>query len=73
MNVLRQERAIKDFLHRYLDKQKDSQAISCILEELEEYYESDRAYIFELNPQRTHASNTCEWCREGVSLEIDNL
>lgn len=37
------------------------------------YYDADRAYVFELNAERTHASNTCEWCREGVLAEIGNL
>ena len=72
-NVFQQERAIKGFLRHYLDKQKDGQTISRMLEELGEYYDGDRAYIFELNQDRTHASNTYEWCKEGVSPEIDNL
>ena len=72
-NASRQERAIKRFLRHYLDKQKDESTISSILEEMGEYYDGDRAYLFELNRERTHASNTSEWCREGVSPEIDNL
>ncbi|MGN0981989.1 MAG: response regulator [Candidatus Limivicinus sp.] len=72
-NISRQERAIKGFLHDYLGKQKDDQTISHILTEVGAYYDADRSYIFELNAERTHASNTCEWCREGVSAEIGNL
>lgn len=68
-----QERAIKRFLRHYLDKQKDGQTIRCILEELGAYYDGDRAYIFELDKERTHASNTFEWCAEGISAELDNL
>ena len=72
-NELRQKQAIKAFLRDYLGKQKDDQTISRILEELGGYYDGDRAYIFELNQQRTHASNTCEWCAKGVRPEIHNL
>ena len=72
-STIRQERAIKGFLRHYLDKQKDGQTISCILSELGEYYDGDRAYIFELNRERTYASNTFEWCRGGVRSEINNL
>ena len=68
-----QEQAIRRFLRNHLDKQKDGQSIGYILEELGGYYDADRAYIFELNEARTHASNTFEWCREGVSAEIGNL
>ena len=57
-NTSRQERAIKHFLRTYLDKPKDEQTISYILEELGGYYDADRSYMFELNADRTHASNT---------------
>ena len=69
----RQEKAIKYFLRNFLDKQKDEETINHILAELGHYYDGDRAYIFELNEEGTHASNTCEWCRESTSAEIDNL
>ena len=68
-----QEQAIKRFLRHYLDKQKDGHTIRCILEELGQYYDGDRAYIFELDRERTHASNTFEWCAAGVSAELENL
>lgn len=65
-NTSRQERAIKGFLSRYLDKQKDEQIIRQILAELGGYYDGDRAYLFELNKMRTCAGKTGEWCREGI-------
>ena len=64
-----QEQAIRIFLRDFLDKQKDEQTISHILAEIGGYYDADRSYIFELNAERTHASNTCEWCRDGISEE----
>ena len=68
-----QEQAIKRFLRDYLDKPQNGQTIQRILAKLGGYYDADRAYMFELNAERTHASNTFEWCRDGVSAEIGNL
>ncbi len=33
----------------------------------------DRAYIFQLDPDGDHLSNTHEWCGTGINPEIDNL
>lgn len=65
-NTYDQARAIKRFLRDYLDKPKDEQRLQSILADIGGYYDADRAYVFELNAERTHASNTCEWCREGM-------
>lgn len=65
--------AVKRFLRDYLGKTKDEKTMNSILEDIGEYYEADRAYIFEMNDERTVCNNTYEWCREGVSSEIDNL
>ena len=54
---INQEWAIKHFLRDYLDKPKDDQTLQRILEDIGEYYEADRSYIFELNAERTHTSN----------------
>ena len=69
-NISRQEQAIKRFLRNNLGKPQDGEAVHHILAELGGYYDADRSYIFELNAERTHASNTYEWCREGVSSEM---
>ena len=68
-----QEQAVKQFLRDYLDKEKDEKTLSNILENLGAYYDADRAYIFELEKARMVFNNTFEWCRPGVSAEIDNL
>ncbi len=68
-----QEQAVKQFLRDYLDKTKDEQTLSSILQDIGEYYDADRAYIFEMGSSRRVFNNTFEWCREGVSAEIDNL
>ncbi|MFC0262412.1 GAF domain-containing hybrid sensor histidine kinase/response regulator [Fontibacter flavus] len=43
------------------------------LEQLGHFVEADRAYIFEYNFVDYTASNTYEWCAEGITPEIDNL
>lgn len=64
--ISEQERSIRQFLHSHQGKQKDSQPLPGILRDLGAYYDADRAYIFELSPDRNFAGNTAEWCREGV-------
>ena len=71
--ISEQEQAIKRFLRDYLDKPKDEQTLNSILADIGGYYDADRSYIFEMDRGRTVFSNTYEWCREGVSAEIDNL
>ena len=68
-----QEQAVKQFLRDYLDKAKDEQTLNRILQDIGGYYEADRAYIFEMDRDRKVFNNTYEWCREGVSPEIENL
>ncbi len=38
-----------------------------------EYYQASRAYIFEIHYETETLENTYEWCKAGVSPEIDNL
>lgn len=57
----------------YLNKAKDGQTINRILSGACKYYDADRSYIFELNSDRTKVRNTYEYCRSGVTAEIDNL
>ena len=46
-NQSHQEQAVKNFLRNYLDKAKDEQTLNSILAYIGEYYDADRAYIFE--------------------------
>ena len=68
-----QEQAVKQFLRNYLGKAKDEQTLNSILQDIGGYYEGDRAYIFEMDQNRRAFNNTFEWCRAGVTAEIDNL
>lgn len=53
-------------------EQEPEDILNQILQYMGEKLHSDRAYIFEDNGDGTY-DNTYEWCREGVSHEIDNL
>ena len=47
--------------------------INALLKSVAQYYAADRAYVFEITPDGKMVDNTYEWCKEGVSAEIDNL
>ena len=68
-----QEQAVKQFLRDYLDKAKDRQTLNSILQNIGEYYDADCAYIFEMGTDRGVFNNSFEWCRQGVTAEIENL
>ena len=57
---------------RILDRLGDLPArINLLFQDLGAYLQADRIYIFEFDGRKM--SNTYEWCREGVSRQIDNL
>ena len=72
-NISNQDQAIRYFLHNYLDKPKNDQTIQSILAYIGEYYQADRAYIFEVTDGRLYANNLYEWCGDGITAEIENL
>lgn len=64
-----------DISSKYINMDSDDLEKNVLrsLEQLSHFVEADRAYIFEYNFEEGTASNTYEWCAEGVSPEIDNL
>ena len=68
-NMLDQAHAIRYILREYSNKPKGRDKITHILSDLGEYYDSDYAYIYELNPMHTEARCTYEWCRPGITEE----
>lgn len=48
-------------------------AINNLLEIIGNYYEGERAYIFECDYENDLLTNTYEWCKEGIEPQIDNL
>lgn len=58
-------------LSRYPDY---SQAVNHVLASVGEFYQADRAYLFEPDKQNEgYWNNTFEWCREGVEPQAQNL
>ena len=52
---------------------KHDNDINELLKSLAKHYNADRAYIFEISKDGKYVDNTYEWCKKGVSAEIDNL
>ena len=48
-------------------------SIGLALDKTREYFEGDRAYVFEIDDERELASNTYECCAPGVAAEQQNL
>lgn len=48
-------------------------AINYALEEMGNFVNADRAYIFDYDFEHETTTNTYEWCRDGITPEIDNL
>ncbi len=47
--------------------------INLVLQEIAEFADVDRSYIFYFNDDKTEMSNMYEWCKEGIEPQIDNL
>jgi PAS domain S-box-containing protein len=56
-----------------LDPEKLDDAIHTALQEIGEFVDADRAYIFDYNLTKETTSNLYEWCREGIAPQIDTL
>ena len=56
-----------------LKAEKIDEGINHALKEIGEFADVDRSYLFEFSADGKIMDNTHEWCREGVSPEIDNL
>ena len=73
-NLMMQEmlRSISEnFIHVPLEQIDDE--INNSLEKIGNFVHSDRAYIFRYDFTTNTHSNTYEWCKEGISSEIDKL
>lgn len=57
-----------------LTEEKDiNKAIDSLLKILNDYFDGDRAYLFELDYEKKVTNNTYEYAAEGITKEIDNL
>ncbi len=43
------------------------------LEEIGQFVNADRSYIFDYNHEKQTTNNTYEWCREGIAPQIEEL
>ncbi|MFS0784719.1 diguanylate cyclase domain-containing protein [Bacillus sp. 1P06AnD] len=65
---------LKEYIFNILYETKDMNiAVPLILEIVGKYYGVSRVYIFENSDDDLFASNTFEWCNEGVAPKITNL
>lgn len=72
---MRLEEAILGASTRFInaDLAQVDQEIDRALCELGEFAGADRCYVFQFEQDATRMSNTHEWCRAGVSAEIEHL
>jgi diguanylate cyclase (GGDEF)-like protein len=49
------------------------EAVVAALAAIGDFFQVDRAYLFEIDEQAGHQSNTYEWVAEGISAEAHNL
>ena len=72
-NQLSMETTLVKCLNALVATEDISEGIQSFLEILGKYYGANRAYVFEFDLEKQILDNTFEWCKEGVSAEIDNL
>lgn len=67
------EKLISEIAHTFMQckQQEIPKVIQQVLENTGRFFKVDRAYMFDLNPEQTHISNTYEWCAEGISSEME--
>ena len=68
---------IATMLNRCVEKLSDGtdkdQSIQNLMEVVRDYFQADRSYLFEMEPQKGMLINTYETVAEGVTPQIDNL
>ncbi|WP_397447612.1 PAS domain S-box protein [Polaribacter sp. R77954] len=67
--------ALIDIAATYIDLEPKNlnDTINKSLKKMGGFVNADRAYIFDYDFKKNTTSNTFEWCKEGISAEIDNL
>ncbi|MCC7573241.1 MAG: PAS domain S-box protein [Candidatus Methanofastidiosum sp.] len=66
------EETIAQISKRFANFEDLDDAINLSLKDLGEVTNTDRVYVFLLNKDKSNMDNTHEWCKEGVSSEINN-
>lgn len=68
-----QEEAVKTFLNLMIRAKSNHLSFEGIMGEIVNYFEADRAYVFEQDESGMSYSNTHEYCQIGVESKIDIL
>lgn len=67
------EETLVQCIHMLSDNSDIDMSINGLLRIIGEFYQADRAYIFEYNYEKNILVNTNEWCREGITPQKENL
>ncbi len=70
---LEKERTLIKCVRSLESSLKTKAAVDSLLEIVTEYFNGDRAYLFEIDYEKQVTNNTYEWAAEGISKEIDIL
>lgn len=73
VNMLEMEKALVQCIQTLSHSNEIHQAVDRLLGIIAEFYQADRAYIFEIQYEKDIICNTYEWCAKGVSAQIDKL
>lgn len=72
-SALETERRIVECVEKIIGTQDMESTIDMVLENILDYYNGERAYIFEFNWKSKSSTNTYERCAKGIQPEIQNL
>ncbi|MCI5774748.1 MAG: EAL domain-containing protein [Erysipelotrichaceae bacterium] len=65
---------IRSYVEALSSKNNFEDAVNQVLADVGDFYQADRAYLFENDPLNAdHWNNTFEWCAENVTSQKDNL
>ena len=67
------EETLVQCIHMLTDNSDIDMSMNGLLRIIGEFYQADRAYIFEYNYEKNILVNTNEWCREGITPQKENL
>lgn len=72
-NQLSMENVLMKCLNMLVTAEDIHVGIQSFLETMGGYYDANRAYVFEFDLEKQELNNTYEWCKPGVTAEIDKL
>ncbi len=56
-----------------LPSEQLDQSINHALEQIGEFFQIDRSYVFQFSDDGKQMSNTYEWCAEGIEVQVDRI